>query len=54
MKALTTRTEVTEVPEEDVTMTKAILQKYSLGDGSEIYWHEMIQMALRLVGKLFL
>lgn len=37
-----------------MTTTKAMFQKYSLGAGMEIYWHEMILVAVRLVGKLFL
>lgn len=38
----------------DVTMTKVIFQKYSLGGGVEIYWCEIILVAARLVGKRFL
>lgn len=38
----------------DVTMTKVTFQKYSLDGGVEIYRHEMIMEAVRLVGKCFL
>lgn len=54
MRALNTTKESTEVPKDRYDNDKGNVPENALSGGLEKYWHEMIQVAVMLVGKLFL